>query len=243
MTTQVYQVLHQGDARGDLGRDHHARVDASATATAARVEYDLRPGGAYRRPSPARRCEPMGTPERRRRRRGDRGRPAAPARADLAHPAGTSRSPPRASRRSPTRSSRGTGGATGSRSSTSSRAPRAPRRCSPATIGGRRRRLALGAQRPQDAAGDGRAAARLTGRAPALPRRRPSSRGVADGLAATVTNAREARLAGLSWCPLSSSGGGTRTHNPSINSRMLCLIELPRTVHVLRRIDGTIGRS
>ena len=30
--------------------------------------------------------------------------------------------------------------------------------------------------------------------------------------------------------PASSSGGGIRTRNPSVNSRMLCLIELPRTV-------------
>src|SRR5579864_644370 len=31
----------------------------------------------------------------------------------------------------------------------------------------------------------------------------------------------------------SSSGGGTRTHNPSVNSRMLCLIELPRITRLI----------
>ena len=61
-----------------------------------------------------------------------------------------------------------------------------------------RRRLELDPQRPQDAAGDGRAARGLT-----LP----------TGLAEASP-----RVA----APRSSSGGGTRTHNPSINSRMLC---------------------
>ena len=39
--------LHQGDPGGDLGRDHQARVDRRY-GYGGSVEYDLRPGGAYR---------------------------------------------------------------------------------------------------------------------------------------------------------------------------------------------------
>ena len=39
--------VHQGDAPGDLGRDHDARVDAEVRLRRP-GEYDLRPGGAYR---------------------------------------------------------------------------------------------------------------------------------------------------------------------------------------------------
>ena len=35
VTTQVYRVYIKATPAGDLGRDHEARVDASATATAA----------------------------------------------------------------------------------------------------------------------------------------------------------------------------------------------------------------
>ena len=55
--------LHQGDPAGGLGRDHSARVDASVTATGARAEYELRPGGAYRVPLDASRCGEMGASE------------------------------------------------------------------------------------------------------------------------------------------------------------------------------------
>ena len=39
--------VHQGDAAGDLGRDHPARLGGASTATPARQTYDLRPGGAF----------------------------------------------------------------------------------------------------------------------------------------------------------------------------------------------------
>ena len=39
--------LHQGHPRGDLGRDHQARVDR-ALRLRRRVDYDLRAGGAYK---------------------------------------------------------------------------------------------------------------------------------------------------------------------------------------------------
>ena len=85
----------------------------------------------------------------------------------------------------------------------------------------RRRRVELGPQRPQDAAGDRRAPAGLT---------LPTGLIEASARVAAPRSSLERRCGdALRW----SSGGGTRTHNPSINSRMLCLIELPRTV-VLR---------
>ena len=44
--TQVYRDVHQGDPRGDLGRDHEARVDGEVRLPGI-ADYDLRPGGKY----------------------------------------------------------------------------------------------------------------------------------------------------------------------------------------------------
>ena len=76
--------LHQGDARGDLGRDHQARVDR---AVRLRRPRRVRPAARRRVPraAPATRCRADGRARGGRRRRGDRGRSAAQAGPDLAH--------------------------------------------------------------------------------------------------------------------------------------------------------------
>ena len=74
VTTQVYRVYIKRHPGGDLGGDHEPRVDEVRLPRLA--EYDLKPGGRYRR----RRSDGDagdGHAEEAPRRRGDRGRPAA----------------------------------------------------------------------------------------------------------------------------------------------------------------------
>ena len=128
-----------------------------------RAEYDLRPGGAYRGPRRARRCRRAGVARRRRRRRGDRGRPAAQARPDLADASWTRTMAAEGFTRLTYEIEEGEGGVT--KLTVTHELEGAPtlhdgrRR---AGGHGRRRRLELGAQRPEDAARDRQAARGLS---------------------------------------------------------------------------------
>ena len=82
VTTQVYRVYIKATPAGDLGRDHEARVER-----AVRLSRPRRVRPAPRRQVPRDRGRAGagdGHADGARRRRGDRGRPAAEARPDLA---------------------------------------------------------------------------------------------------------------------------------------------------------------